>query len=212
MITGPTFALNPSIYIPFDYFSVYRNFVNSFYYELSDSLLDPLGIKSDSTVYNCSSLVWFALIWALLHLAIFLIFRCWPRLLSFENATKWAKVVKYLVTKIYRILTFAFYIRTWLEMNQFMLISSISEIHQFKANGGLRIVSLVVAFLILALCLSLVVTSFYLTCSSYKTLEDQHNKLGEFYAELKSNKKHRLFYTSAVAQESFICISSYCIW
>ena len=193
VITGPTFALNPAIYFPFDYFSVYRNFVNSFNYELSDSLLNPLGIKSDSTVYNCSSLVWFAIIWALFHLPIFLIFRCWSRLLSHENATKWTKVVKYLVTKIYRILTFAFYIRTCLEINQFMLISSISEIHQFKVNGGLRIVSLVVAFLILALCLSLIVTSFYLTCSSYKTLEDQHNKLGEFFAELKSNKKHRLF-------------------
>ena len=123
--------------------------------------------------------------------------KCCSRSQPNENTSKWAKVTKWLISKVFIFLTFGFYIRICLEMNQYLLVSSINEIHQFNFHEGLRITSLAVAFLVLALCLSLMTASLYLICSSYKTVENQHNKLEEFFAGLKPNKKHR-FYASVL--------------
>ena len=167
--------------------------MSNFDFGLSNSLLDPLGIKSDSTIYNLSSLFCLAVIWILPHLVIFILFRFWSRSQSYENISWWTKFVRWLIVKTYKFLTFGFYIRTCLEMNQLMVISSVNEIHQFNVLGALRIISLVAAFLVLIFCWSLIIISMYLTCSSYKIVENQHNKLEEFLIGLKINKKDRLF-------------------
>ena len=180
--------------------------MSNFDFGLSNPLLDPLGIKSDSTIYNLSSLFCLTVIWALPHLIIFILFRFWSRSQFNENTSWWTKFVRWLIIKTYKFLTFGFYIRTCLEMNQLMVISSANEIHQFNVLGALRIISLVAAFLVLIFCLSLIIISMYLTCSLYKIVENQHNKIEEFFIGLKINKKDRLF-SSALLFKRVLYIS-----
>ena len=75
----------------------------------------------------------------------------------------------------------------------FSLISSNSEIYLLSNSSGLKILSLLISFLVLFLWLVLIFISIYLTFSSYKLEENEHNKLGDFFVGLKYQKKFKFY-------------------
>ena len=194
-ITGSTFALNPSVNFPFKKIGIYRSFIENFNFGLSNPLLDPLGFKSDSIVYNNASNFILLAIVSIFHLFIYIL----NKLLSNWNTEgKWSCVIKIivkLVRRIFEIMTFGYYIRFALELNQILLISSYSEIYLFSLSSSLKIISLVISFLMLFLCLGFIIIPIYLTFSSYKLEENEHNKLGDFFIGLKSQKKFKFYIT-----------------
>ena len=192
-ITGSSFALNPTMYIPFKRIGIYRTFIENFNFGLSNSLLDPLGFKSDSIVYSNASSFILILIVSMTHLAIFLLNKL---LLNWRADGTWSwliKIIVRIVKKIYEVLTFGYYIRFALELNQITLISSNSEIYLFSTSSGFKIVSLIVSFIVLFLWLVFIAIPIYLTFASYKLDESQHNKLGDFFIGLKPQKRFRSY-------------------
>ena len=108
---------------------------------------------------------------------------------------KWGwliKFVKWVTSKLFNFLTFGYYIRVVLEMNQFLLICSVYEVNSFNASHLFRVISLGFAMLIFG---AWIVTSsfvFYLSASFYSVDESKHNKLGEFFNGLKMQRRFKL--------------------
>ena len=110
----------------------------------------------------------------------------------------------YVLSGIHRILQkgmilfkFALYIRTILQTNQFILISWVSEIYNFNLSETKRIISTVVAFLVLIVWIVIIVITIILTLSkdAYKLSEspDKRNKFAHLFNGVSFNKKSRLF-------------------
>ena len=90
------------------------------------------------------------------------------------------------------LLTFGYYIRSMLEINQFFLISTVNEIYEWNTSAKLRIVSLIFALLIIGLRILLILFVVYLSLS-YRIIEGKHNKLGEFLSGVKSQNKFKFY-------------------
>ena len=140
-ITGSKFTVNPSDYVPFEKVRLYGTTISKFDFGLSSSVLDSVGISSDSTVYNTCSFFTMICLIILLHFFETMIYY-WTEKINVEGKWSWfRKKIKWLLSKkIFEFLTFTFYIRTVMEINQFMLISTIYEIYRFNTSNTLKIV------------------------------------------------------------------------
>ena len=211
VITGLKITVNPLSFISTGSMESSNSINQKFQFGLSNPILDSFGIESDSTVYNVFYLFLLPFLVALTHLGIYgvqiLLFRWIIR----EN---WiAKTVKWAISKIYTILTFGYYIRFILEINQYLLVSSINEIYNWNTSQSSRIVSLISAVLILIFCFVLIIFAFILSLSSYEVIEETHNKLGEFYWGIKMQKKSKIHIPLMLSRRmifisSLICLTS----
>ena len=193
VITGFKILLFPSNFMLFDKINVYSSLINNFDFGLSNSLLEPIGISSDSTVFNSSSIFLWILMISLFHLVIFIFWKVSAKWRN-EGRWKWFKnLMITIINKIYVILTFAYYIRLILETNQYLLISSIYEIYKFNITQGLKILSLIVALIALFGSLFIIGLILYLLLSSYQISENSHNKLEEFFWGVKQTKRSRVY-------------------
>ena len=197
-ITGFKFQLNPYEYIPFTNIRIYNLGVDNFNFVLTDTMLEPFGVKSDSTIYNFLPFIDFMLGVALVHFLLLIFMKLLSRLPINDESFWCFKVIKYTVEKALKILTFTYYIRSILEFNQFAIICSIYEIKIWNISGSLRITSLVFAIFVLLACLLLVLMISYLALSSYKILEGKHNKLEKFFRGVKSQNKYKFFVVAAL--------------
>ena len=193
VITGPNFAFNPYGLIPFEKVEHYSSIVNNFNFGLSNKILEPLKINSDSTIYNIMPFIDFTIFIALCHLALWITLKLFSKWNTGEDANRFTKFIKWLIERVVRLLTFGYYIRSMLEINQFFLISTINEIYEWNTSAKLRIVSLIFAILIISLCILMILFAAYLALSSYRIIEGQHNKLGEFLSGVKSQNKFKFY-------------------
>ena len=80
-----------------------------------------------------------------------------------------------------------------LEMNQYLLLSSIYEVHSFDISKPIKIISLVVAIIILLFWVYLIIFVVVLSLFSYEAKEDGHNKIGELFSGVKMQRKMKMF-------------------
>ena len=112
------------------------------------------------------------------------------------NVRRWVcliKVTKWIINKSYIFLTFGYFIRTFLEMTQYLLIASVYEIYTFNASESLRTISLSFSLFLLILCIAIDIFIFWLSFSSYIVYEGKHNILGEFLDGLKMDRKFKMY-------------------
>ena len=190
-IIGSQFVLNPTQHIPLERISVYDSALDNFNFELSNALFEPLEVNSDSSFYNTSSTSLLLIDSLIFHIIVYILYKLISRINT--EGRWWFKVVKWIIKRIYPILTYGYYIRTILELNQYLLVTSIYEIHEFNTHGVYRILSLIYAFCLIILCLLLIGITFYLGSSSYSLFQSEHNKLGEFFVGVKGEKKFKLY-------------------
>ena len=93
---------------------------------------------------------------------------------------------------MYNILTFGWYIRYLLEINQYMLISSVNEIYEFNFSQPLRIISFIFSIWVICLCISFIAVILYLSVS-YEITEGKHNKIEEIFSGVKMEKKYKVY-------------------
>ena len=126
-----------------------------------------------------------------------------------ETTGKWSwplKVVKWILNKSFNILTFGYYIRYILEMNQLILISSVYEIYSFSSSQPLKIISFVCAIFIFIAWIILIVFVAFLSLSSYEVTEGNHNKLEEIFSGVKMQKKYKLYVTALLIRRALFVI------
>ena len=130
-----------------------------------------------------------------LHTLILLVFKILNKFKAKESKYCWIFIINWIVTKVFLILTFGYYIRTLLESYQLLLISSISEIRDFNRSSLYHIISLLAAFILLVLWL---VAIFVVSKLVFRIRQEDnsHDKLGEFFSEIKDSKISRLYIVS----------------
>ena len=175
---------------------------------MTNASLNDLGLNSDSSIYNTYPIIVYLLFMALLRILLFWIQK-WGSEES-ENS-KWqclAQLSKMVAIKLYNMLTFAFFIRNFIGICLFAIISAMNEIYNFIADDFFHVFSFIYALFILIFYLLMIGFIFYLIYSSYTLAEDQHNKLEEFFInlhQLKWSRAHtaillirRIVYTAIV--------------
>ena len=185
VITGLKFALNPPFYFSFSTMYAYNSVIDNFNFELSNYSLSYVGVSSDSSVYNTAPFFVSLLVVIVCHFIVIVFMKLLEKC---KTDWKWGWIVKILVwiaDKIYNLLSFSYYIRVALEINQYLLICSVYEIYSFNTSQPFRIVSLAFAIMILISWFSILILAIYLSMSAYTVNEDKHNKLGEFFNGLK---------------------------
>ena len=167
--------------------------MNNFDFELlSEQRFSNIGIDSESSIFNLYSFLVIHCLIIMLHISIHFLRYLMSKIDMHLDWLWWIKLLKLLVNKTFNLLTFGFYIRSVMEMVQFITICSILEVYIWKTESDLRIVSLGFALLILCAFIWFILANAYFACSSYKLEENKHNKFGEFIQNLKPQMKSRL--------------------
>ena len=193
IIVGLKFLLNLPLYFSFNRISVFNYIFDNFNFELSNYSLSYVEVNSDSSISNTASLFIMMLIVFAINFVVLILYKLFVKYQIDLTGGWFAKTVKWIVDKLYNLLTFNYYIRTALEMNQYLLICSMYEIYNFNTSNPYRIASFVFAVLLLSGWILIAVFAFCLSISSYIVDEDKHNKLGEYFSGLKLDKKFKFY-------------------
>ena len=205
VITGSSFSLNLYQYFPLENQNLYQYFLSKFEYEQTSSSLQLLGIENVSTFANVFPILASTFYMILYSISVYFLRRLF---LKYRESKRWswlAKTLFWITDKIWRMMVLAYFIRSALEMSQFILICSINEINEFNTANSFRIISLMFSFIMIFLFLIMIGFILYITLSPYRLNENDHNKLEEFFRGIKQNKKHKL-YTTILLLRRFIFI------
>ena len=206
LIAGPNIVLNPFMSAPFLKPEKYGDSVDAFNFKLNDDSLLQFKIESISTIHNSFSFFLGIFYIIILHCFI-LIIRVWSSKWRLDGRFSKLKIVlKYMLNKVFEILTFSFYIRAILEMNQFFLVSSMNEIFNYKDSTLMLRISLAFAILIIIVSVLLVIVNILLALSSYTINKNEHNMLGEFFSGLKLSKKFKIYTAALVARRTLFVL------
>ena len=193
IITGLKFALNLPSYFSFSLIPSYNSVLDNFNFDLSNYSLSYVEVNSDSSLYNSASFLITMLIMIVVHAFFLTLHILLSKCRTDWNWSWFIKIIKWIILKICHFLTFGYYIRVVLGMNQYLLICSVYEIYIFNTTQLLKIISLLFATLLLIVWIIISIFTFYLSISSYTVDESKHNKLGEFFCGLKMEHKFKLY-------------------
>ena len=206
VITGLKFALNPPFYYSFNTMSAFNTVIDNFNFELSNNSLSYVGVSSDSSVYNTAPFFVSISIVIVCHLMIIIFMKL---LAKCKTDWKWGWLVKIMIRiteKIYNLLSFSYYIRAVLLINQYLLICSMYEIYSFNSSQPFRVVSFVFAIMILISWVSILALAIYLSMSAYTVNEGKHNKLGEFFNGLKMHRKFKFYMCMLILRRTIFVV------
>ena len=193
IITGLRICLDPSDYFSYIEKIVFPNFVSDYFnFGLEDIKLEPLGIKSDSTIVNLYSFMISVQVFICIHLWISLLNKTWKRWFKPEKCELSTKVINIVFERLIILMNFALYIRLIMSMNQFILISSVSEIYHFNTFGYKRIISLVFANIVLILMILLIWIITFLVYFQ-KEIEGKRNKFSQFFDGITNKTSSKIY-------------------
>ena len=149
----------PISLFPLQNFNFYSSIFDKFDFELHDLSLEPMGIKSDSTIWNILAILLVLIGCAFYSLYHIDLRNCFEKYRTVENRLKIISACIWLIDKAYFIMTFGYYIRLMLGMNQFLLVSAVYEIYSFNTSKNLKIISLAIAFFVMIMCIKVIIFS-----------------------------------------------------
>ena len=150
-IKGFKFALNPYQYLSLNSIHVYRLLVDKFKFGVRNNDIETFGIDSDSSIYNTTSFIVFIVIVTAIYVWIWILNKILLNWIPRRRCSWFLKALKWIISNIFELMTFGYFIRTFIEIFQLLLVSSINEIYWFNTSQNLRIVSLVYAILTLTI-------------------------------------------------------------
>ena len=95
------------------------------------------------------------------------------------------------------------YIRLLLEINEFVLVSSINEVNSVKSFEGYLVISFGFAVLLIIGSLVWIIVALFLSLSSYQIIDKKHNKLSKFFSEFKAKKNCRIWVITLLIRRLF---------
>ena len=195
-LKATTWSLN---FVPFKDIPGVKTITDWLDFGLENSDLKHFGLLSGSTFVNNFSLIWVVALIAAVHLWFNLCHSKLKRKTS--DRPKWRS----LLSKVYQTFAFTIYLRLVLESNQFLLLSSFSELKTWHITGTVRIVSLWTAFAAASVCVSLIAVSF-VHWLFHRQLEntDHYMPLKELFGGLKDRSKPRLYSIVLLTRRCFL--------
>ena len=212
LIEGSIFASNIYQYFPIQKLSIYPSFLKKFEFDLTNKSLEPLRINYDSTFANTNSLLFFTYLMVLVCLLIYFIRKLSSRCRESQRCSWVAKTQYWIVDKLYRMMVLGYFIRSGLQMSQFILISSVNEIYQWDTTDSYRLTSFLFSVSMILIFLLVVILVLYLTFSKYRLNEREHNLLKEFFFRgVQQNKRHK-FYVTLLLLRRFLFVILLVAW
>ena len=186
-LKATTWSLN---FVPFKDIPGVKTAIDWLDFGLDNNDLKHFGLLSGSTFVNNFSLVWVILMIIVISIIYIQIFR-WVK-----SKVNRVKICKKVFEWIYQLFTFSIYIRLLWEANQFILLSSLSEIKSWKGSSTKNIVSLWIAFICAFSCIGLIVLAFvnWIQKRNIETTES-YSPFKEFFSGLKDKSFPRLYLT-----------------
>ena len=151
-----------------------------------------MGLDSGSTFVNILNMLCSAFWIVCCHLILVWIFKILNKCEESSKCQWLTKIFSYLINRMLSVLTFSYYIRTVLELYLSLLVSSISEIQNFKTDPQAKTASLVWAVCVAVLWVGLLVISTYLTFKA-ELEENKPSMIKELFRGLKFNPWVRLY-------------------
>ena len=121
------------------------------------------------------------------------------------------KLFKWTINNSYAYMTFGYYIRSFLEIYQFILICSIYEIYLFNTTETFYILSLTFSFVVVIICWIITAFSFCLILISYKIDEGRNNLFQEFFNGIKQSKISRTYTVAFIIRRTMFIIFLICL-
>ena len=212
VITGTSYALFPYAAIPFNKNKSLTSFIDNFNFDLSDDVYKPLDLKSDSTVVNTYSLIILILTIALIHIsAVCLMKKLADRWDSSGRWSKWMKIPKWIVNKVSSLMTFDYYIRTFISSNQFLLVCSIYEINRHDITAMYRAISFGYACLILGCWILGNILILWLSVTINPQVKEEDDKFRELFKGIKTHKKERFHVGVSILRRTIFIAALICL-
>ena len=211
VIEGSDFASNIYEYFSIYKLSIFRSFLRKFEFDLTNQSLEPLGINYDSTFANTSSVLICTFLMIPISLLIYFIRKLAFRCRESQRCSWGAKTQYWIVDKLYRMMVLGYFIRNGLEMSQFILISSVNEIYQWDTTDFYRLLSFIFSISMILIFMLVVLLVLYLTFSTYRLNEREHNLLEEFFRGIQQNKRHK-FYVTLLLLRRFLFVILLITW
>ena len=164
------------------------------------------GLNANSSVLNTSSFFISFILLIILHFLIISLKIFVDKWCSWGFWWCLMTLVKWVLDKCLIIMTYGYYIRFTMEMNQFLLVASIYEIYSLSLSTLFNIISFCCAFLVLFFCLLFTYIVLYLSFSSYEISDDKQNKMGEFFLGIKMDKKYKFFASALILRRTLFVI------
>ena len=179
---------------------LYKDYLNNGrswnYFEQKQKYFEEMGLDSEGSFYNLFTLILIFFIMAMVHLVNLLIFTKW-----LKKKEKWGKISKW----IFKLFTFAIYIRIIIQSYQYFLITSWSEIRDFDYSSLSRIISLIISILILSLWLFIFVFLIILwTKGVNSNTKGAWKYFIELFSGFKLSNKARLFTVLEIFKKLFL--------
>ena len=153
-----------------------------------NSYLQSISLNSGSSSINIFYIIGASLLFPFAHAIIFICNKC------IQNKFSENKCTHVLIRKLYRTMTFGWYIKFILEIYVFLLLASISEVYMFSNSNDARRVSLSIACLIITFCAGFVCLAVWQYFKSLKDVDlESMIYFTEFFSGIKATGKARVF-------------------
>ncbi|CAI2379904.1 unnamed protein product [Moneuplotes crassus] len=184
-ILGADFSLISLDFIPIEDIPLVKEIQDLVDYPQEDFYLGEVGLTSSSSIVNYLPMMMFLLVIGGFHLLI-LVFQTSLQDKDEENKCR------IIISKIFKYMTFSFYIRLFMENSLFQFMSTAHEFKVFKFDSTVALVSLVFCF-VFALCMSVFIVLIMLLSYVY-SLKNMHSEFpshwmtAELYSGIKAKK------------------------
>ena len=169
--------------------------------QLNDDL-KYLEVSSGSTFINNIVFLLILLVWMVIHLLVALIYSITKSKKGFCHK---------LVNIIWKMMTFAIYIRLVLENLQFMLLCSFSEAYEFDLSSNSKKMSIFIAYIFIISCFVfyiLIIRQYQVTKIKLKRKVNWYAE--EMFAGLKETNQARSYTIFLITRRLYLCIMLIC--
>ena len=125
VISAKSYAINLSQMLNIQNINSFKSVMDAFNFIIDDPSLNSMKIKTDSTFYNLSPMIIIVFPVMLFHFAVVILKRLFLNIKGKRKIKYLVSGIKWVLDKLFILLTFSWYIRYILEMNQLTLISSL---------------------------------------------------------------------------------------
>ena len=210
IIVGFQFLLNPFNFISFETIPVYQSVFEKFNFKLNNLNFVSFGLKSSSSLYNTSGIIFSLSLIILIHILMKVLLKL-ISLCGTLNSKWWCpiRVARWILEKMLIIMHYGFYIRFILQITQFLLVTSINEIYIHQTSFMYSIISFTYAIFLLLACFLIAGIVTYLSISPDKTSPDNHIKIGEFFSGISMEKRSKVFASLMIIRKLYL---SHCLF
>ena len=167
--------------------------LNWFSTDQQNEMMNKIGFDSQSTFVNIYSYISSLFIVVIFHIIVSVFYYKFKWNSTDKIYSFVIKITKWVTFILFCILTFCYYIRSFIEIFQYLTLSSINELKVFRANSSPEIISFVLTIILLMLWVVFVVASIIFIFRDKPN--NSFDKFEEFSVDLKPIRKAKLYTT-----------------